>query len=486
MKTWSSSRWKRPAAGTLVASMLTLGGCVTVPLANDARDVHTTLSARWTPGDPMVGITSEALRGEDADAAVRALLAQPLTADTAVRIALLNNRDLRAAMHALGVATGNLVQMSLPPNPEVELEVRNPTRGGQPLQGDIGLEYDLSELILLPQRRGVAQAERAAERALTAGEVLHLAYRTRLGFYEVQARHQQLELRNRALQVAQAGYGTAVELEKAGNVRALEVATERSAVESARLAVAEAENALLDSREALNVLLGLFGPRTQWTVDSPLADPVNDLDSGEGLEARAIEASLDLAELRGRMEAADRRHRLARTEGFLPHLSGGFHGEKDEDRWEMGAHLTVGLPLFDRKQGVRMAALSSRESLKARYEATATAIRASLRQARGRVESTGRRALHVRDVLLPARRQVLDETVLQYNAMQVGVFEVLRAQAAVTDTASTYVETLLDHHRARSALEQLLAGRHQGLELGSIRVSSTSASSGPAAAADAH
>ena len=47
-------------------------------------------------------------------------------------------------------------------------------------------------------------------------------------------------------------------------------------------------------------------------------------------------------------------------------------------------------------------------------------------------------------------------------------------------------ETLLDHHRARSALELILAGRHQGLELGPSRVSSASEGSGPAAAADAH
>ncbi|NMO16659.1 TolC family protein [Pyxidicoccus fallax] len=484
MKTSTLSRWKRPAAGTLLASALALGGCVTVPLASDARDVHTTLGARWTPGVPVSALSGEVSR-QDTDTEVRTLLSQPLTADSAVRVALLNNREVRAAMHDLGVATGNLVQASLPPNPEVELELRKPTEGDDPVQADIGLEYDLSELILLPLRRGAAQAERSAERARTAGTVLELAYRTRLAFLEVQARQQQLELRNRALQSAQAGYGTAVELEKAGNIPALTLANERSAVESARLAVAESESALLDAREALNVLLGLFGPDTAWTVAAPLADPAEVQEPGEGLEARAIEASLDLAELRGRMESADRRHQLARTEGLLPHLSGGFHGERDEDRWELGAHLTVGLPVFDRKQGERMAALSSRESLKARYEATATAIRSSLRQARGRVESTARRARHVRDVLLPARTRALDETVLQYNAMQVGVFEVLRAQAAVTDAASTYVETSLEHHRARSALEQLLAGRHQGLELGPSRVSVTTNASA-AAPADAH
>ena len=406
MKTWSPSRWKSPAAGTLLASTLVLGGCVTVPLASDARDVHATLGSRWTPGVPVNALSGEASR-TDTDADVQALLVRPLTADSAVRIALLNNRELRAAMHDLGVATGNLVQASLPPNPEVELELRKPTQGDDPMQVDIGLEYDLSELILLPLRRGAAQAERSAERARTAGTVLELAYRTRLAFLEVQARQQQLDLRNRALQTAQAGHGTAVELEKVGNVSALTLANERSAVESARLAVAEAESALLDAREALNVLLGLFGPSTRWTLDAPLADPAEELGPGEGLEARAIEASLDLAELRGRMESADQRHRLAATEGFLPHLSGGFHGEKDEDRWELGAHLTVGLPLFDRKQGERMSAL-------------------------------------------------------------------------------TYVETLLDHHRARFALEQLLAGRHQGLELGPTRVSAAAPGSGGAAPADAH
>lgn len=476
MKTRSTPSWRK---GALLASTLVLGGCVTTPLANDARDVQATLGPRWTPDLPL---PRESQRDTDAD--LQALLSGPLTADTAVRVALLNNRELRAAMHELGVATGKLVQAGLPPNPEVEVELRKPTRGDEPLQADIGLEYGLSELLLLPLRRGVAEAERSAERARVAGEVLDLAYRTRLAFYEVQARQQQLELRNRALQSAQAGYATALELEKAGNLRTLDLANERSAVESARLAIAEAESTLLDSREALNVLLGLFGQGTTWTVDAPLPEPETPPDAREGLEARAIEASLDLAELRGRMDAADRRHRLARTEGFLPHLSGGFHGEKDEDRWELGAHLTVGLPLFDRKQGERMAALSSRASLQARYEATATALRSSLRTALNRVESTASRARHLRDVLLPTRRKALEETLLHYNAMQAGVFEVLRVQASVTDAATAYVDTLLDHHRARAALQQLLSGRHRGVGLSPTSTSTASAATAPAA--DAH
>ncbi|WP_342377353.1 TolC family protein [Myxococcus stipitatus] len=485
MKTWSSSRWKKPAQGALLATSLVLGGCVSVPYADDVRDVRSTLEPRWTPEVPVPALTGEAQRGEDIDAAVREMLAKPLTADSAVRIALLNNRDLRAAMHELGIATGNLVQASLPPIPELELELSKPG-GEHELQVGVGVEYSLSDLLLLPQRRGVALAERASERARTAGEVLSLAYRTRLAFYDVQARRQQLELRNLALRNAQARYATAAELEKVGNLRALDLATERSAVESARLAVAEAENGVQDSREALNVLLGVFGAGTQWTVDSLLGDPSDALSKQDGLEARAIESSLDLSALRGRMEAAELRRKLAATEGFLPDVSGGVSGEREDDRWQMGAHIKVGVPLFDRKRGERISALSSRESLKARYEATATSIRASLRQTRFRVESTASRAKHVRDVLLPATRKALEETVLQYNAMQLGVFDLLRAQDNVTNAASTYVDTLLEHHRARAALEQLLAGRHEGLELAPTRISSAASASGAAPASDAH
>ena len=57
---------------------------------------------------------------DDADVAhatVRRLLKRPLTADAAVQIALLNNRDLQAAYSSLGISEAALVKASLPPNP---------------------------------------------------------------------------------------------------------------------------------------------------------------------------------------------------------------------------------------------------------------------------------------------------------------------------------------------------------------------------------
>jgi hypothetical protein len=58
---------------------------------------------------------------EAAHARVRALLGRPLTASAAVRIALINNRDLQAAYNALGISEAATVQASLPPSPTFSL-----------------------------------------------------------------------------------------------------------------------------------------------------------------------------------------------------------------------------------------------------------------------------------------------------------------------------------------------------------------------------
>src|SRR5882724_271910 len=66
-----------------------------------------------------------ALRTPEEDVAARArvrtLLKRPLTAATAVRIALINNRELQAAYNALGISEAAMVQASLPPSPTFSL-----------------------------------------------------------------------------------------------------------------------------------------------------------------------------------------------------------------------------------------------------------------------------------------------------------------------------------------------------------------------------
>jgi len=454
----------------LVLISLLASGCATTSLSKDLSTIEDTVSAR-------AGLEKFALPGFDVAEAtpeeVDQLLAQPLTADAAVRVALLNNRQARAALAEVGIARGELVQAGLVPNPEFELEVRDPG-GAQPTQIDIGLELNLSNTFLAPLRAGVAEAKLDAERWRAAGALLDLTWSTRVAFYEAQALQQKLELRMRAFASQQASYETALELSNVGNLPALNLADELAAVELARVQVAEAENALLDGREALTRKLGLSGARTAWTFAGPLPAP-KELVAGEASEAKALSASLELSELLSRAEAASRKVGVAKTESWLPHLAAGFHGERDGNLWELGAHVTVGLPVFDRAQGKRLAAQSEYDGLRARAEGQALQVRSALRMTMNRVESATRRARHYSERLVPARQQALAQTLLQYNAMQLGVFQVLAAQRAVTEAAISQVDATLDAWRARASLNLLLAGRSSPLVLGAIPGSSSMA-----------
>jgi hypothetical protein len=49
--------------------------------------------------------------------------------------------------------------------------------------------------------------------------------------------------------------------------------------------------------------------------------------------------------------------------------------------------------------------------------------------------------------------------LLQYNAMQLGVFDLLRAREQQIQAAAAYIETLLDYWLARTNLGHILSGR---------------------------
>jgi outer membrane protein TolC len=65
--------------------------------------------------------------------------------------------------------------------------------------------------------------------------------------------------------------------------------------------------------------------------------------------------------------------------------------------------------------------------------------------------------------------------LLQYNAMQIGVFQLLQARRDQLEAGRNYVATLLEYWRSRAALEQILMGRL----VESLGVVSRSASRGP-------
>ena len=77
----------------LLMVLATLGGCAAGSLRRDLRDVSAATGATFSRE-----VTDERAVSEETERSVRGLVAGGLSADTALRVAMLNNRALRAQL----------------------------------------------------------------------------------------------------------------------------------------------------------------------------------------------------------------------------------------------------------------------------------------------------------------------------------------------------------------------------------------------------
>jgi len=394
---------------------------------------------------------------------VNALLAQPLTPESATRIALLNNRSVNAAFEELGLARAGLVHALRLPNPAAEGAVR--FTGSDKPQLEVLATLDLSELLFLPLRDGVASAQVEAAKLSVLGFMLDLGFDTQIAFYDYVAACQMLELRRSVLGAMRASVEAAESLKQAGNITDLDLATERQFLEQARVAFARAETEASATRERLSAMLGLWGTKNTWSAPARLPDPPASELITETLEQRAIERSVDLAMARTRYAAAAKRANLARAEGWLPELKAGVSAQR-EGPWSVGPAAEIQIPLLYQGQGQVDAALAEARRQENVHEDLAVHVRSAARTAATRLRSARESAMHYRAVVLPLGDQVLGETQLQYNAMGVGVFQLLQTKREQVEAARTYVELLRDYWVARTEVARLEAGRVNRAELG--------------------
>ena len=404
--------------------------------------------------------------GTEADAAVaaevREMLSEPLTVGRAVQAALLNNPRLQGTYERLGVAQANLVQAGLLRNPVFDAEVKFlDTVPGTKAVLEMAVVQDFMDTLMIPLRKRLAEAELEAAKAEVTGAVLDLAAEVRVALVSLQAAARTLTMRQEVLQATDASYDAARRLHEAGNITDLALAGERALHEEAKLAVADAETAVLEAREQMNALMGLWGDDTGWTAADRLPDVPDEPMDLSDLERRAVAASVDLTVLRNRMRVVAARTGIDTTELVFPELAGGAAAEYEgpEDAWQVGPAVAVGVPVFDWGQARTAAGRHRLRRLWHAYTAQAIEVRAAARAARARLRNARRQSEYYRRVVLPLAEQITAETQLQYNAMQLGVFHLLQAKRREIEVRRRYILARRDYWIARTELEQILAGR---------------------------
>jgi outer membrane protein, heavy metal efflux system len=392
-----------------------------------------------------------------APAAVASLLQKPLDRDSVVRIALATNRRLQAQYDQLGIAASDIAAATVLAPLEVDLEAKM-SRGGDVHEVEVDVTQDILDLIQLSQRRGVARAGLDAARARAVAATVELVARAERAYLDIVAAQQELELRQTAFDAAAASADIAERQFAAGNIAEVALIRERDQREQARIDLGRAQVEAEARREPLNDVLGLSGAETKWTIETRLAELPAEMPALDAIERNAIASSLDIAALRAEAEAAAGRLGIARLRSWLPELGVGIAADHKDGEWDAGPAISIGIPLFNQQQGPR--ARANAELRRSRNEAIATGVevRARAREVRQRVLGAYAEARHLRDVVLPQRQRLVNETLRQYNAMNASTFELLSSRRDLVDAGRQYIDAMRRFWRASADARALARG----------------------------
>lgn len=438
-------------AGFLI---LAVAGCSSVPKSS-LPAVNAEVVRRGGPASAWPQVTDEE---SSRTAVVAEILAHDLSPESAVQLALLNNRALRATLDELGVSQADLLAAGRLHNPTLSASVRWPSQRPRGPNVGISLVADVVDDLLIPLRKSVAREQLAQAERRVAHEVLALAADVKTAVFTVQARQEFRARLASVVEVNEAAADLAQRQYDAGNINQLELFNQHVLAQEAKQQLARTDAEVRSDRERLNRLLGLAGAQTKWKIPAGLSALPKEESSLDEVEEWAIEHRLDLAVSKSQIALAQRALSITRKTRWLP-VSAGVETEREVDGSRVtGPTLEVRLPIFDQGQAeiARLTAEVNRASHL--HEALANDIRSEAREAKDALLAARAAAGYYETTLLPLRRQLLHETLLHYNAMQKSNYELLAAKERLLLTERESIEALRDYWIARTHLERVIGG----------------------------
>jgi cobalt-zinc-cadmium efflux system outer membrane protein len=395
----------------------------------------------------------------ETDKAVDALLRTNLTAQTTLAIAFLNNRTLQARFEEIGVSQAQYAEASRLRNPVLSASWRFQNQGPGGINDNYSLAGDFLELLTLPARKKIALQNLELTKQLIAQDILAFSEEAQAAFYTLQARRQFAQRLAIIVEVNEAAADVAQRQFNAGNINLLTLQNHQLAYSESRLDLAKVTAEARADREKLNRLMGLWGKQTAWqAVDELPTLPETEL-SVDDVEAVAVSRRLDLAAARGEVQTVAHALKLKRMTRYAPGVNLGIDTERDPNNtWVVGPTLDLEIPLFNQGQP-ELARLAARyRQARHQFEALAVNIRSEVRAARDALLAARDAAAYHQQVLLPQNERLLGETLLHYNAMQAGNFELLLAKQREETEEKAAIEALRDYWIARVRLQTALGG----------------------------
>jgi cobalt-zinc-cadmium efflux system outer membrane protein len=440
----------------LLAAIVVIG-CAQVPRDAGFSDVQTLVhkrvdyQLRWNQG-------TEA--DMEVEKAIEERLEDQLTPEAAVQIALLNNPELQAVYEDLGITQADVVEAGLLENPVIFGQARRPNKSEESTNYEFGITQNFLNILMQPARKRLSTIHFDQVKLQVADEVIRLVAEVRKSYFTALGAGQIRDLRNQITAAAGSSFELAGRLHAAGNIGDLDLAKEYALFEQTRLEMAHSEATLLDAREHLTRLMGLWGSQINWRLPEQLPDiPIDEMPL-EQLESMAIENRLDLAAERKGVEALAQALGITIDWRWVGQIEVGVSTERETDRtWVTGPSLAIELPIFNQRQAdIARLEAQLRRSQK-RLTAQAIDIRSEVRSLRNRLILQRNVIDHYRQTVLPLREKIVNLTLKKYNYMLLGAFDLLAAKQQEFEAHQKYYEALRDYWIIRAEMQRSLGGR---------------------------
>ena len=436
----------------LALSPLVLAGCVTGPdseLYSWPEAGFSTVEAktRQATGKQAVWVQNQE-QAQHLSKRVHGLVhKKTISADTAVQVALLNNKGLQAAYADIGMSSAEAWQQTMLENPRVSIGILGigaPELGAyRAIEGLIANNI----LALMTRKRRVDIADtRFRQAQLTASlETLRLAAETRTAWINAVSAFETVTYLNRAIVAADAASELAQELGKTGAFGKSGQARQHVFYAELTGQLAEARLAAKLAKEELTRRMGLWGNEVDYYVPNALPRVPGRIKRKVSIEKEALHRRVDLQVAKLELEAVAKSYGLTEATRYLTdfEIIAGVEAEREVETEielengelrEIKERKTVVtpqiefefvIPIFDTgKARMRKAEIAYMRAANMLAE-RAINIRSEARSAYTNYRSTRDIALHYKRNVLPLRTTIDEEALLTYNGMITSTFELL-------------------------------------------------------------
>lgn len=358
-----------------------------------------------------------------------------ISADTAVQVALLNNKGLQASYANVGLSAAEAWQQATPENPVVSIGILG--IGAAELGVYRAIEGMIATNILeaktRKQRVALADVNFRAAQLTAVNDSLTLANQTRQAWINAVAAFEAASYLKRAKATSDAGSELARKLGETGALNNAGQAREHAFNAELAGQLAQARLNATRAKEDLTKLMGLWGTEVDYYVPDALPALPRSVGRVSNVEGKALRNRVDLRVAKLGLEAQAAAFGLTDQTRLVTDLEiiAGFETEREAEGGETETETTpqveleFAIPIYDTgKARMRKAELMYLQAANVLAE-RAVNVRSEARGAENSYHASYKIARHYRDILVPLRVTVEEEGLLSYNGMITNTFELL-------------------------------------------------------------